>query len=431
MRLTPSTPSRRRSALTGGVLFAALVVALMSTPASAAPTASRVIPIDRAPAVSAQHAAPQRARQTPTPAGACQTEHRHGTRACVRPTAAPAAGDTTATPATAATWCDAYDAGAWWEYRFEACIHNERFTYTLVDLKTGKVLGEATFEFSAEDEFSNTALSWAENASLTMVSGTGDVAGLAIQLTASCTGCTVVSGLTWGGPVVTGRTLTGSVGYRASVAAGSSTTADTSYIITATQPDTVPVQTGQLWGPPGIRCDAIVGTSKGCVISDYVPELDIPMSDPKVGQAAAGIAWAQQDLPDRWGTVDNPLHRLADPAAQEANRKKICGTFTRSTTYNPNDSCDEYAFAASRESGGQLGIPGSSCAEIYPFYDDGVESGNDPGWYVQVITSDGTERCSRAHVEQEINVAVGRRLSGFTAQQRLLDKDAYYLYATA
>ncbi len=77
-----------------------------------------------------------------------------------------------------------------------------------------------------------------------------------------------------------------------------------------------------------------------------------------------------------WGLqgVGQPLTRLANQATQRSNRTKICGAsvFTADPTlntalvpYDDQDSCDEFPFAATYQSGAQTGVTsGTACAQL-------------------------------------------------------------------
>jgi hypothetical protein len=201
--------------------------------------------------------------------------------------------------------------------------------------------------------------------------------------------------------------------------------------ITVTAPLATP-GTATLAGAPDIRCDSIIGGRRpGCVVPDYTPTYEVSLTT--WGAAAAGISWIQNNLPDHWGVYNpygtsNPLTRLANPTVQAANRRAICrdGTFTRPSPPVPNDSCDEFPFAASNQSGAQLGLTGAQCSEIVPSYDPATGTVS-----VIVIHSNPADRCVRAHVALTLNNGVGRILGGtFTPGQRLLDGDPYWVDIT-
>jgi hypothetical protein len=101
--------------------------------------------------------------------------------------------------------------------------------------------------------------------------------------------------------------------------------------------------------------------------------------------------------------------------------------FSASATFRPrpdvtDDSCDEFAFAKSRQSGGYLGLTGKDCAEIIPRQN--AQTGE---WTYEPVRFSGTERCLQAHVPLPQNQSVGGALGSMTSAERLLDNDQYYV----
>jgi hypothetical protein len=133
---------------------------------------------------------------------------------------------------------------------------------------------------------------------------------------------------------------------------------------------------------------------------------------------AMTVLFAQVYLPDAWGYT-KPLHREANDGKAAANRAAICDSTWVPDPTVATDSCDEYAFAATKESGGNVGLRGSDCADVKIAKD---ASGK---WVPTAYKYTGTERCVRAHVPTSENTAVGGELGRFTVANRLLDNDAY------
>ncbi|MEU5524664.1 hypothetical protein ABZ759_29375 [Streptomyces sp. NPDC047860] len=134
---------------------------------------------------------------------------------------------------------------------------------------------------------------------------------------------------------------------------------------------------------------------------------------------------------------DSPLHREFDQDTRDANRALVCPTSGQyvltphplATGDKKGTQCDEYAFAASKESGGaQAGVTnGSECLQAYArkdadgkwrLYDD-LRAPNTAPTY--------TEKCARATMAGAQNERAGSRLSGFYTGQRMLDNDAYFI----
>jgi hypothetical protein len=99
------------------------------------------------------------------------------------------------------------------------------------------------------------------------------------------------------------------------------------------------------------------------------------------------------------------------------------------TSYTPHPetldgSCDEYAFAASRESGGQVVDSGDECAQFVAF-------GTEEDWGVTLDprypAPTWSEECGRASIPGPQNSGVGGDLGRFTTSFRILDSDPYYV----
>ncbi|MGI5151464.1 hypothetical protein ACQEVC_34715 [Plantactinospora sp. CA-294935] len=299
-------------------------------------------------------------------------------------------------------------------------------TYTLYNASTGGVIGRAIIDVTHEMELSATSGQFDEHVTMTLVSQTTPlITAVLVTLTASCSGgCTATDSNAFDGPatLTLGATVDGWFTYENEPDPGPDYF-NTNYTIFSIAPGATPIDPEDDYpGPFGMRCDSTVGASTGCVFADYRPDLEL--SQVTHGASATMVLWAQLFLPDEWGTPDAPLTRLADTQQQDRNRDIICdSTFVAdpNPSTDPNyplrDSCDEYAFAASRQSGAMLGQRGADCAEVRPFLQNGT-------WYV-TSWSDGTERCVRGHVPLGENRAAGNALSTLTTQMRILDGEEY------
>jgi hypothetical protein len=321
-------------------------------------------------------------------------------------------------------WCDSAEANTWWVNRTEACIHGITLIYTVIQVPTGTPLGAATFVVSHEIELSATGLELDDNAAVTLTASSGVLTSPIASFSASCSApCNTDDGTGFTLETFTrGETEDAFFSYSDDPNA-SADLFDTSYTFTVQPPpNTVPVDPTAEWSTPAdlFRCDDLVGGNAGCVIPFFTPELQVSVTTHRA--AAIGILFAQQYLPDSWGSSVE-LTRLADDAAAETNRRRICqdGTWVPDP-FVRDDSCDEYAFARSRQSGGQLGLTGIDCAEVIPWFDE-----TDGQWYIDPIRFNGTERCSRAHVPLDENSLVGSALGNMTTGMRLLDHDKYWV----
>ncbi|WP_210585454.1 hypothetical protein [Streptomyces sp. GESEQ-35] len=180
-----------------------------------------------------------------------------------------------------------------------------------------------------------------------------------------------------------------------------------------------------------VRCDnEFSGKNAGCVFQEYVPSYPV---NTKAYPAAATLYWVlQQKLANHPGSKEHnmPLHRLADTALQEANRNIMCklaaAKFLKHDA-TPDASCDEYAFAASRESGGmQPGVEsGADCAQFFATKES-------TGWKLYLDDRYDlptyNEVCGRGNIPQGQNTSAGGGLGRWTPKARVLDGDAYYVY---
>ncbi|MFJ7213473.1 hypothetical protein [Amycolatopsis sp. NPDC098790] len=188
----------------------------------------------------------------------------------------------------------------------------------------------------------------------------------------------------------------------------------TSYTLQLVSPGSI-IDTPVNYGAPPLRCDNQVGSTAGCVVSVYTPTFNVDSFE--FPAAAAGVRWAQDNLPTHPGKqgAGTPLKRLADTAKQRANRTLICETGWTPLTSVPTDSCDEFPFAATTQGGS---MSGPDCAEIVP---------PDVGPVTVLKPAAGATTCARAHVPLRQNTDVGGDLGQFVQGQRVLDADTYWV----
>ncbi|RZB13383.1 hypothetical protein StrepF001_44440 [Streptomyces sp. F001] len=188
-----------------------------------------------------------------------------------------------------------------------------------------------------------------------------------------------------------------------------------------------------------IRCDQMMpnAASVGCVFPKYTPTFELKHA------YAEGAALYYMEMRDKldWHpgskAHNSPLRREFDPVKRDANRAVVCpdsGQYALvlhplATGDSKNTQCDEYAFAATKESGGSQPevTNGSQCLQAYArkdadgkwrLYDD-LRAPNTAPTY--------TEKCARATMAGAQNERAGSRLSGFYTKQRMLDNDAYFI----
>ncbi|MBG0568701.1 hypothetical protein [Actinoplanes aureus] len=285
------------------------------------------------------------------------------------------------------------------------------------------ILGKARIALSQHIELNTTNTRFSQTFSFTIKEAWGALASLRYNFVPSCSsGCTASGGIT--SPLLNvGSSWSGTfTGY--SVNAASTTSFSPNVTITLINPAGQPGGATTFTVNPDhpIRCDSQVGSYPGCVIPTVIPTLYISVAES--GAAAHNILFAQTYLPDKWGK-SKPLRRLADTGIQDTNRRAICdATFVPDPSVVGGDSCDEFAFAASYQSGNMLGVKGSSCAEIKPYIDQTTGT-----WMIAPAGRgwNGSERCVRGHVALADNTSVGSRLGSFTSAFRVLDYDEYWV----
>ena len=180
-----------------------------------------------------------------------------------------------------------------------------------------------------------------------------------------------------------------------------------------------------------VRCDnEFPGRRAGCVFPEYIPSYPVNVA---AYPAAATLYWVlQQKLANHPGSKEHnsPLHRLADTTLQAANRSIMCESAAAKYVKHPDtpdSSCDEYSFAASRESGGlQPGVTsGAECAQFFA-----TKEGS--GWMLYLddrySLPSYNEPCGRGSIPKSQNTGAGGALGRWTPKQRVVDGDAYYVY---
>ena len=180
-----------------------------------------------------------------------------------------------------------------------------------------------------------------------------------------------------------------------------------------------------------IRCDnEFSGKLPGCVFPEFTPSFAVNTQE---HPAAAALYWTlMQKLPSHPGSKQHkkPLHRLKSKTAQKDNRDAMCRLAIAKFVKHPDTdtaSCDEYPFAASRESGGQMpGITsGAQCAQFYAVDEPTT------GWNLYIDDREGvptwTEVCGRGNIPLSQNTEEGGALGRWSPKVRLADNDAYYV----
>ncbi|MFD9371028.1 hypothetical protein ACFWA6_25465 [Streptomyces sp. NPDC060020] len=187
-----------------------------------------------------------------------------------------------------------------------------------------------------------------------------------------------------------------------------------------------------------IQCDngMAVANSTGCVFAKHIPTWT---ADTDRYPPAAAYYWVMREgLSSHPGSKKHgtPMHRLKDTKAQRKNRDTICnktglGAWAAHSEATADEKgriqCDEFPFAASKESGGQSLTNGGGCVQLYAKQEDDDswrlhedEKYDPPTW---------NEVCGRASMPGQDNMDAGRGpgLSGFYTKARVLNDGAFYI----
>ncbi|MDQ8705448.1 hypothetical protein RCO28_23550 [Streptomyces sp. LHD-70] len=317
--------------------------------------------------------------------------------------------------------------GRWWYTRFDACGRTT-LTYTVIDLRTKRPTGRAAFTATQQIKLSHETGRVSTSNTLQLTSARGTAKGLTAAWGTSCSGGACRADSAWPGPrpMRPGRVQSGTTdhAWTAGVPVQSFRMKSTITIRGTAQVLIAPAWFGT---PMKIRCDKTFnlkaspdGKSRGCVFPAAAPVLELPLTH----EGHANVAWSMNNLKGHWGWQGRgkPLVRQANKSTQRTNRRMICrdGTWKKDRRVT-SDSCDEFPFAATRQSGGESGLKGKDCAEIRPENKNGK-------WvihYVRNVTP--SSRCTIGHVPSTYNVSVGGTLSRFYQDRRVIDGEKYWI----
>jgi hypothetical protein len=307
--------------------------------------------------------------------------------------------------------------------------------------KQGDLVGTDDIGMVQTMQLNIKSTSFIETDTVVGVDPSGEVpADLTMSLAATCgSGCKIANNFPKNSPVEVG--VKGTLVYSESVASGAVNQTDTFYTLDFAAPNFVPLQPPQ-WNTPLIyRCDNIIKNQRaGCVFPAYTSTLKY--SRTTSGASAAMIQWAQQHLSGHWGRqgTGQPLTRLADTTKASTNRTTICkkAWVSKGTKiggdFGDTDSCDEFPFAATYQSGALHGVKsGKQCAQV-----TAVETGKKGQTEAQrwnsvkpLGTVTGKEACIRGHIPNKLNGVTGGAYGNFINQQRLLDRDSFWVTVTS
>ncbi|MFF9757829.1 hypothetical protein ACF1FC_34705 [Streptomyces sp. NPDC014344] len=198
------------------------------------------------------------------------------------------------------------------------------------------------------------------------------------------------------------------------------------YHLYITHTGSTPAKPNAEWTMPRyVRCNTHLteknNESTGCALSNVAPpDMELPIST--YGAAAVTYGFGQDALPDGWGYRKSMQRALNG----KERREYTCGTkstvkFVHRCDIVPDDSCDKYPFASTK----QGGTDGALCVEITPLLEgDGKYHvyNSDPS---RLVT--GKEPCVRGHIPEDLNELAGNAYSRYTQDWRLIEDDRFWV----
>lgn len=182
-----------------------------------------------------------------------------------------------------------------------------------------------------------------------------------------------------------------------------------------------------------VRCDNEITKYAGCVVPAFIPTFVTDYAKYPAGSDYVNSAMQYiKTHPGREGD-GQPLHREANDTVATKNRNRVCDS-----SFKPEDffnkkyeiQCDEYPFARTKESGGQLGITsGSQCKQFSatPGFKDQEPRQN---WTTQALgVPHGPANCARASMIKPDNEGIGGDLGRFYTKNRMIDNDPFWVKA--
>lgn len=336
--------------------------------------------------------------------------------------------------------CDSKPRDRWYYGRFEMCMENAFGEFLLLD---GVKVGFAGWLYAQQFTFSSKSLKWTESDYARLDQVKGIAVANALGWVTDCSGaCSPALRALWPiTPMVKGETLHGTASFAGTPASGRTGSLTATPIVTIVDPVGRPAALSfPLLTSLDVRCDngVAVARTAGCVVPRYVPVLSVPQAT--YGAAAALIRWAQVNLPGHWGLQGsgNPLTRLKNTATRDRNRRIICRDVSWVNldgavggTSGDSDSCDEYPFAATYQSGALHGVTaGLQCAQLIAVL-TGVTGNEAADWNTVIPLGQPTrtEACARGHIPLRLNNSVGTAYRALISTQRLIDKDPFWVSA--
>lgn len=309
-------------------------------------------------------------------------------------------------------------------------------TITFTFLQNAKPVGTLVVGLVQSLALNVSGRNWTEHDTVVEAVPAGETAPVDVKLVASC-GSPCHASAHLSGVIKVG--LTGTVDYTDSIGKGRDHITNTHYVLDYDAPPFIPLTTLAWNSPIKYRCDNNLAgiAGPGCVFYEFTPTFVV--SRAQFGAAAALIRWAQQNMSAHWGLRGRgkPLTRLAGQAAANRNRAVICqrawkafGPWTADNgKVKIQDSCDEYPFAATNQSGGGSVSSGASCVQL-----EAVKTNDKGGTAARIWTTvkpigkpNFAAKCVRGHIPLTLNTEVGRdAYKAFIKAQRLLNNDPFW-----
>lgn len=323
-------------------------------------------------------------------------------------------------------WCTKDGADIWVITRHEECITG--VVDTVEAFLNGNVVGIADFTISQNIMLSATSGIFTEDDTIQFTAGVGvlDVP-TTVTFDAACTSSSCATLLGSGFAAIAPAESVHFHDAYEDTPSGQDPT-QTEYTMAVAPPPTYPPAEPVSWGSAAtIRCDnQLANLPTGCVLPQYTPALHL--SAAVEGAGAVNVAVGEKYVAGTPGaSTSTPLTRLIDPTLQAQYGAAMCG----GKTFMPileitDDSCDEYPFKSTQQSGGAFGLTGPACAQAIPYQQGGA-------WYVDFIGNynPATQyQCLIGHVPLAQNKLVGSHLAAFYSLNRVLNGDAYTIYVT-
>ncbi|MEU9099538.1 NucA/NucB deoxyribonuclease domain-containing protein [Streptomyces sp. NPDC048361] len=409
---------RRGMAATASLVLTAALLALGTQPATAAPAAPphghgtcTAVPSGKEAPKGAAWACYEVTSGPPAPALA---------RALAP---APRDGDPDPDPNSPGSLCDKQPNST----RLAYCVtRGLRWTYLDADQKTE--IGRAEGELGIYSKLQGVPqANWKESVVVTLHSKSDTIPAVELDLLPICTGqCSVTSGPLVAKLEKVDASVGGSITYSSSVGPDAEALVQPQYhaAMRLLVPGTPLPSVNTDWVGPQIRCDGKTGEWTGCVIPEHMANVTIRRSLYRA--AAVTYEWAQNNLTTlSMGTKNKPLHyKKMTEEEKKRSRDLTCNLapdrFVKDPSV-PDDSCDEFPFAATQEGG----KAGTRCVDILPQEVGGVWDVSN----VKVLRNDNVKTnapCVRGHVTNQDNIDAGSKEFGAAVRSdRILDGEAF------